>query len=127
MKSQHPQTAHTAVDARTAENHPPQNRTLPQEHTHHRGRIAISTAAAAAGVVALTTLILGVSAGARADAPPSPNVAPSAETAAHSDSGSLDNYSQYVATADGECRLNPRYLPHTPDAVEGWYANCHAK
>ena len=22
------------------------------------------------------------------------------------------------------CRLDPRYLPHTPDAVEGWYRSC---
>jgi hypothetical protein len=22
------------------------------------------------------------------------------------------------------CRLEPRYLPHTPDAVEGWFRSC---
>jgi len=115
MKSQHPQTAQTAVDAHhapTAEIHPIQIRTHPHEHAHHRAGIAMSTVLAAAGVVALTTLLLGVSAGASTDAPPSPGVAPSTETA--------------VVTSDGECRFDARYLPHTPDAVEGWYASCAA-
>jgi hypothetical protein len=148
MKLPHPQNAATAVDAhdaRTAELHPTQIRTLRHEHAPHRGRIAMSTTLAAAGGVALTMVLLGVSAGARADAPPSPGVAPSAETALHlAPSGECSFDPRYLphtpdavegwyascsagAAADGRCRLDPRYLPHTPDAVEGWYASCRAR
>ena len=28
---------------------------------------------------------------------------------------------------DGACSFDPAYLPRTPDAVEGWYANCRAR
>ena len=116
MKSQNPQSAQTAID-------PLQNRTVPEERASHRGQIAMATAVAAGGM-GLATLLLGLGAGARAEAPPSPGVAPSAETAVVSIRG-LDQVSRFLATAGGDCRLDPRYLPHTPDAVEGWFASCH--
>jgi hypothetical protein len=25
---------------------------------------------------------------------------------------------------DGSCHLDPAYLPHTADAIEGWFAQC---
>jgi len=113
------QSAHTAVD-------PLRSQTVPAERPSLRGRVAMAAGVAASGL-GLATLLLGLSAGARAEAPPSPGVAPSAETALHSYGGSLDHDWRYVVNAGGDCRLDPRYLPHTPDAVEGWFASCDAR
>jgi hypothetical protein len=39
----------------------------------------------------------------------------------------LDRWWRFVQVAGGDCVFDQQYLPHTADAVDGWYRSCRGR